>query len=247
MPQRTKQQKEQSARDKKRNKQQQAQRGNQRGPTLRRIEAPANTGYVGSMGSSPRFQSYGSGVVICHTEALTAIAPTSTTFAKTAIAMIPANFPWLKGIANSFSKFRYRKLRVHYLTQTSTATPGRIAMSWGYDAKDIPATNISQIISTYGSTFGPVWSGSGGFDSSRPFSTSTGMHTDLDVKKAEKPYYPFINQVGFDGIADEHDKNQYCPAYLFVGHEGAPAGTIGSLYVSYEVELVEPIASELQG
>lgn len=175
---------------------------------------------------------------------------TTGAFSAAVFPLIPAQLNWLGGLALSFSKFRWNRLRVFYLPAVGTGSSGRIASSLIYDGADVLPTKMSALIAGYRATFGPVWAGQSGFDSTNPFANHSDMvHLDLDCSKLAKRYYPYTSATNYAGLSTS-DKNIYSPAELLVGSEGITTGTstnVGSFYVSYEIELLEPVASTVNG
>lgn len=114
-------------------------------------------------------------------------------------------------------------------------------MGLTYDPLDAPLTEVGQVIALNRSTFGPVWSGQGGFDSSNPFSNKQGLIClDVDTTKLSKAWYNFASAAQIAAM-DKVDQASYVPALLSVAADGLAADKIiGSVYATYEIELIEP-------
>nr|QUE49159.1 MAG: putative coat protein [Hubei sclerotinia RNA virus 1-WX] len=236
----------QSQRDKARNKQQPRQRRSGITSTV-----VANRAYVGSMPGPRMRATNGGGMMVCNTESGPDVASSSTSlgFNTATVPLIPTNFTWLRGVALSFSKYRWNRLRLFYLPAVGSSTAGRVASSLIYDGADLTPANLAAIIAGNRSTFGPVWAGQSGFDSSNPFANHSDMiHLDLDCSKLDKKYYPTTTLSNYNGLSSS-DKNIYCPASLLVGADAivATAAVVGSFYITYEIEFVEPVASPING
>jgi len=189
----------------------------------------------------------GRSVRVCNTETFVPVAASATigAFSSASVPLIPARFSWLGAVASSFSKWRWLRLRILYLPTVGTTTTGRVGICLGYDTNDTVPGNMDQIIAGNRATFGPVWAGQSGFDSSNPFAARSDMiHLDVDVNKFDKPYYPYCTAVSFNAMSST-DKNIYSPAGIDLGLDnvGTALLTVGTLYASYEVELLEPVAS----
>lgn len=199
--------------------------------------------YVSSNRRAPSTQSTSNGMIVRHTEVL-AEAIQETDDSTYRLSLVPSAFPWLRGVASSYSKYRWKRLRVFYITAVSTTSEGRVAMGYTYDQSDDLTPGMTAIISMNRSTFGPVWSGQGGFDTANPFmSRPETIHSDLDSSKAEKAWYPYISAEKFEPLTPTQ-KQQYTPAILNYGvDKGTVQKTVGSFYVSYEIELIEPTFS----
>lgn len=196
--------------------------------------------FIGNMGNSPRMRATGSGVIITNTESLGPVSGT-TSASITRNFLIPANMPWLSRVASAYSKYRWRRLRVFYLTQVSTSTEGRFAMGLSYDPIDPLLTTVTEIVSLNRSTFGPVWAGQAGFDSSSPFAQKSGLVSlDLDTSKLSKSWYNYATDAAITAM-DAGERTAYVPALISSGTDGlAATKTVGSIYVAYELELIEP-------
>jgi hypothetical protein len=186
------------------------------------------------------------GMIVSNSEELTQVISSSTAngFTSVTVPLVPSQTNWLKGVASSFSKFRWIRLRVFYIPAVGTSISGRIAASLVYDGADLAPSSVSNIIAGFRATFGPVWAGQSGFDSSNPFTGHSDMvHLDLDCSRSAKRYYPYIGLAAYNALSSA-DKNIYNPATLLIGSDGIAgvSSTVGSFYLSYEVELLEPVA-----
>lgn len=211
----------------------------------------ANRAFVGSMPGPKMRSSNRGGMIVCNTEELTTVTSSATSgnFVSGTSFLIPSLVPWLNGIASSFSKFRWTRVRLFCLPAVGTGVSGRLAFSLLYDTNDNSPSNMRQIISGNRATFGPVWAGQSGFDSTNPFANHSDMvHLDLDCSKLGNRFYPYATQTSFQAMSAT-DKNIYSPAQVIVANEGVTAvsSVIGSIYISYEVELLEPVATGING
>lgn len=187
-------------------------------------------------------------MVVCNTEALSSLTSSSTAsgFATATSLLTPSTFGWLNGVSSSFSKFRFMRVRYFYLPIVSTAASGRVALSLAYDSNDSVPTSATQVIAGNHATFGPVWAGQSGFDSTNPFGRSDMIHLDVDTSRFDKRYYPYATAANLAAM-NAVDKNIYVPCELISSMDANPtvSQTTGQLYVSYEVELIEPISTSI--
>jgi len=59
---------------------------------------------------------------------------------------ISSLFPWLSNIANNYDRYRVKRLRFIFVSSVSTATAGRIALVWNYNAADlVPSTKLGAL------------------------------------------------------------------------------------------------------
>lgn len=215
------------------------QRQQQRGGVTNTTVAPR--AFVGNMGNNPRMRPTDNGVYVTNTEAFTPVTSGATAALVVRTALVPCAMAWLSRIAGAYSKYRWKRLRIFYLTQVSTSTEGRFAMGLSYDPIDNVLGTVDQVVSLNRSTFGPVWAGQGGFDSGNPFAPKNGLVClDLDTTKLAKPWYNYATQENLAAM-DNAERGVYVPALLSIGLDGiAGTKTVGSIYVSYEIELIEP-------
>lgn len=129
-----------------------------------------------------------------------------------------------------------------YLPNVNTGVNGRVAMGLAYDTSDNVPTTVDQLVTMNRATFGPVWAGQSGFDSSNPFASRMDLiHLDLDTSRASKPWYNYATAASLTAMTNAVDKGTFVPAILTVGADsGTTALTTGSVYISYEIELIEP-------
>lgn len=201
--------------------------------------------FVGTMGNNPRMRPSNGGVIITNTESFGSV-DTNGAFTASRNALTPSAMPWLSRVAAAYSKYRWKRLRVFYLTQVSTTAEGRFAMGLTYDQLDALPTTLNQIISLNRAAFGPVWSGQGGFDATSPFQTKPGMVClDVDTNRFAKPWYPYATTAQLAALPVD-TYGSYVPTSLVSGTDGTKAGAavVGSVYVSYEIELIEPSSNQ---
>lgn len=209
---------------------------------------PSAYSWSGSLNMRPNMRTNNSGgTVITNTEQFAVISlAASGGFTEVNLPLLPTKFSWISNTALSYSKFRFRRVRVWYLPAVGTTTAGRIAMSQSSDYADNSPTSCASIIVGSGSAFGPVYGGGGGFSMSNPFGNSQLLHTDFDMGKSGKPWYPVISASVFDSLLFA-DKNIYSPGQVFVGTDSGTAAVVcGELYISYEIEFADPIAPAVQ-
>jgi hypothetical protein len=84
----------------------------------------------------------------------------SADFQAYGIKLNPANvlmFPWLSSIANSWEKFRLKKLVFEYKTAQSTLVPGMVMMAPEYNSEAaLPQTKMALLEYAYAKR-GPIW------------------------------------------------------------------------------------------
>lgn len=204
---------------------------------------------VGRGLGQPVMKTIPGGLSFLNTEAFTPVVTSGTAGspACASTSVCPFNFAWLNGVASSFSKYRWKRLRFTYVTQVSTSIDGRVAMNLTYDQKDSAPATLAQVIAGYKSTFGPAWAGGDGMISNSFENRAGSVHLDVDTSRLDKRYYPYITLSGYNGLTSP-DGNIYCGVFLDYGSDGSSSTskTLGTIYATYEVELIEPIAPALQ-
>ncbi len=143
--------------------------------------------------------------------------------------IMPASFPWLNGIAQNFSKFRFTRVTAKYTSQTGTATTGAIGLAWGYDFADGTSTTIGQVSAFDQFRLEPLW-----------YTWDTPIVCDL--ARFENKWYPYTKGSDFAAIALPIDQNQRAPAYLVVYNtvSNPTSGIVGNIWLEYDVELCDP-------
>ncbi len=132
----------------------------------------------------------------------------------------PAYFvgTFLGNIARSFEKYRWKRLRVHYVPKVSTATAGQIILSSSRSVSE-PVLNpnsgtfLQRAMSQGNATMGPLW-----------------MENWIDIDSSDdwKLIDPASTSDPDDSIAEE----------LQVFTQTSVSGQVGYLYVSYEIEFM---------
>lgn len=214
------------------------------------VQAALPTAYTwqGSTNVTPRTRSGMNGTtILVNTEAYANISLPATGSTTTLVpAILPASLPWLSATALSYSRYRFLRYRLWYLPSVGTNVSGRIAMSQSFDFNDTVPTTVSAIIVGSHASFGPVYGGNGSFNFNNPFGNSTLIKTDFDVSRGtgSKPFLPVTTVDKFNALSPS-DKLLYSPGQIIIGTDGsasASAITCGSVYVSYEIELMDPVA-----
>jgi len=134
---------------------------------------------------------------------------------------ISSLFPWLSNIANNYDRYRVKRLRFIFVSSVSTATAGRIALVWNYNAADlVPSTKLGAL-SIHPAEESNVW---------ESFA--------LDIPTTGGVYYTR------DGLPVSIDLKTTDMGSLYVVTDlCSGSSTIGELYAEYEFEFMNPHAS----
>lgn len=170
-------------------------------------------------------------LVVSHHESMGELLGT-TAFSATYYMLIPALFAWLSGVAKNFSRYKWNRLSISWVTSSPTSQSGTVAMGVLYDYNDtsVAMTGIEEVLALAHSFMCPVWSPPNGV-----LGTST-----LDSTRWSRPWY--VNHM--PTTPSQYD--EFVPAWLTVGKQTQVNGQpIGHLVASYEVEFSDPIPARI--
>jgi hypothetical protein len=135
---------------------------------------------------------------------------------------LPATFPWLSLQAQGWEEYRFRSLKICYLTRTGSTTPGSVLIAPDYDSSDGPPLS-EQIMSSYAQVVEDApWK---------------------DIECVLKP--PSMNNnvrhfVRTGPLAANQDIKLYDIANLFVGVVDGTAVAWGKLWIEYDIDFYIP-------
>ena len=186
-------------------------------------------------GGRPMYKAGGNpgSLTVTHHESLGEVLGSST-FAATYYMLIPQIFPWLTGVAQNFSRFRWKRLEFSFITSSPTSQSGHIAMGAMYDYNDTATamTSVTDIQALAHSFMCPVWAPSGGLLGT----------TKFDATRWNKPWYTHHAPTTNLEYSDV-----FVPGWLAVGrHTQVNGQSVGHLVCSYEIEFNDPIPRKLQ-
>lgn len=210
-----------------------------------RVLVPASGTTVLTRQSNPYIGVRGVGnqtTYICNTEvarAVTLVAAGAYTTARTHLA--PFIFTWMNGTARNYSKWRFIRCRLIYIPTCPTTTTGRIAFKFGYDGLDAAPASLTEVQIGYKSVTTAPWAGYEGANLMNhdgfPTPTVGAVCMDLDTSRLQMKWYSYTSSLP----AVAADYIDYIPAHVDVSSDGGVAGTVGSLFIKYEIECIEPI------
>lgn len=215
--------------------------GGSGGPLVSYASVPAGMGFQAPK-TGTKWQVKGSGlgeiITISKCELwLNANVDTSELFtAPQAQAMIPATLPWLKGVAQNFSKWRWRRFCVKYTPITGTGTTGGVGRGFGYDMAEATPAAFGTVVPFDQFRFQSAWM------------ADPDEGICADVGRFSRDWYPFIGTTAFNAIALKSDQNDYSPGYLsgYSSVSNLASTTVGVYWAEYVVELCDPISAVLQ-
>jgi len=216
------------------------------------VEAPAAGSMIIRRGQNiPRINTLGSATYVRNTEPVVAITTAAAgAFATVRDFVAPFSYPWISAIAISWSKWRFHYLRFIYVPQCATTTPGNVVLSIGYDYSDANPASLVDAQLSYNSVSGPLWGGYGGSSIMNQYGAKRVANTialDVDVTRlgveTGVALYRYCTLATFSALSNP-DRNIYSPCYVDFSTAGGPtaATTVGTIFVEYVIELIEPIS-----
>jgi hypothetical protein len=157
--------------------------------------------------------------------------------------VLPTQASWLAGLADLYSKYRWKKLRFVYIPSCPTSTPGSGVVSIGYDRLDTDPASATAMQQSYRAITFPAYAGYEGAMALTTFNNVAGMVVfDVDVTRFEKPWYPVLAVAAFSALAT-NIQNAYCPCTMYFASVNGPAGAtfFGSWFIQYVIEFIEPV------
>lgn len=220
------------------------------------ITAPVSGGNIINRSAvQPFITTLNDSTLVTNTESIYTIAAVNA-FATARMPFTPFQTQWLDGIATNFSKWQWRYLRYIYIPACPTSSTGTITMSPGYDMDDVVATNTNFLMKGFRSVTAPLWAGWEGSSALHNYSDpipkgAVSVEIDVTAFKGgnELTKYPYISGTTYisntSSLAHAGISNMYSPGYLDIATELATPPTNGYIFCQYQIELFEPITSQL--
>lgn len=213
----------------------------------RPLSAPQGAGSI-TGSSRPNIRTLGDEVIcVRNTEIFNSINGSVTPSLAMNQACIPGSFTWLAALALNFGKWRWKSLRLIYIPNCPTTTAGALTLGIYYDTNDATPTSRQILSAARDSVSIPPW---GGWEGSQLLNRE---HTALsrepggtaalnfDTTKCQKPWYPYITSGNYAALTPI-DRNIYSPGVAYGVSDGGVVTAWGTIYASYEVELIEPMS-----
>jgi hypothetical protein len=203
------------------------------------ITAPVARG-TSYFNAPPNLTGNGHRLVISHCEPFIAVNMTAAGVLNYATSpIIPAALNYLTGIAQNFSKYSWKRLSLHYVPSCPTNADGEMAFGTYFDRQDALAATFVQVSQMTGGVSTPPWGGG-------PFAGPGAVRIDIDCARFDKPRYSFLGTTPFAALSTS-DQNNYCPVSMARATQGNTVGgsIMGRVWLSYTVELMDPIPSGL--
>lgn len=140
--------------------------------------------------------------------------------------ILPANLPWLKGVAPSFQSWKMENVKVWYEPRVSTATNGMIALGFIKDFMDGTPQSLSSLILSAGSTRSAVWD-------------------QCQITVPPGPPKEYCSLSNFNDLSPE-DKNGRALGRIFTYCDIDTDFVAGRVFMSYTPVLTGPIDPDMQ-
>lgn len=184
---------------------------------------PHVSGVPASIGSrftsvKPRFRTVGQSVIISHREPLRNIYSFNGLSSNIVGFVNPFNpyvFPWLATIAGSYDEYKILKMQIEYVPLCATTQTGQVTMAWDPQGSDATA-DYYDLAMMHSVTFSP-W-----------------MPAVLNLPSSVKKYMG--EQVASTATAAD----LYNHGKLFWGTFGNDTNAVGTIYITYSVQLFNP-------
>lgn len=198
------------------------------------VAAPVAKAMVGSM-RGPRTRSTPNGVIVENSESVAALVSNTTANAEsvgvTELSVRTGTLPWLRQLGSLYAKYRFKSLKITYEPYCPTSVGGQVVFALVYDENDSNAVDITvaRLLQTFRNARTAVWS------SCAPIA--------YDPKRAAIPWYVSKPNPAASTLA-----NLSVPCWLVFAYFSPAVSTpLGRFMAHYVVELIEPIAPDLNG
>lgn len=178
--------------------------------------------------------------------------PANFTKVVTAINPCDTNFPWLRGVARNYAKYRWKRLILSWVPFVGTTTQGYVSVASAYDSEDaITALNAVGGVPSSSQpeyTIGPIYSGNAIRSHESDVSSANWTGIEFDVKRihdAVKWFYTDATLTFTANAGNEARLNQCVGAYGIFQYDTPAPVVAGSWYMSYDIELIQPVAQAI--
>jgi hypothetical protein len=171
----------------------------------------------------PRLRQRNDCVVIKHSELVVGAVPSDSAFAPSTVLLQPGmtdSFPWLGTIANSWERYRFRKLRARFVSAAASVRDGTIMLAFDSDANDaLPPTE--EAMASYQGT--------------KQTNIFNSLSIDLmPMIKDTEPVHRYTSRISH---GDEHF---FSVGRVLYAASGDTLSNVGRIYMDYEIELYVP-------
>jgi hypothetical protein len=197
-------------------------------PSLKVSNLPSSIGATISSGQPIVNQQ--KSVRIRHQEYLGDVISGSSTSYTTLLTYImqpgdPNSFPWLSALASRYQRYKWHSITLQYISESPTSTTGAVVLGFDHNAAATTPSTKQQMMELQDSIRCNAWDGCA-----------------LAVSGSKDLLYTNIGSVYPDGpTGSSADIKTFAGGVFWVGTTGVPATTtLGEIYVTYDVELINP-------
>lgn len=214
------------------------------------VMAPQSNRTVLSRTAAPMFSTNGgSSLIVRNKELWLTLSAAGNGDVVGRVGLNPADvnvFPWLSAIADRYTYYRWRHLRVCFQTIVGANTTGDAHLGLFYDREDLDSwfaapNPLQGITQTVGSSGGPVWSSTISNDGNNLYSQIMAV---ADVRRAHmRTNYHLIDNNTSGTALDNQAVAVFLATLTGSGGSGSPSTTaVGRVWFDYEIELLHPTA-----
>jgi len=203
-----------------------------------RTIAPVSYG-VRAVATGPRIN--GSDRIVIHRREFvgTATNGAATGFALTSISAATPGydlnpscsdlFPWLSRIAPCYERFRFNKVKFHFIPSSPTSQAGRFYAAIDYDFDDLVASTKSELMGNISSVEAAVW------QECELVCNPNALNRDLP--------YRYVSATGRSTYIEQ--RTSYS-GFMMCAFDTPTTNLLMDVWVEYEVELVTPVNDPVQ-
>lgn len=212
------------------------------------MQAPLANGQAFGRSKAPRVTATGNGLIVRNQEFWTTFTSGAGTDALSRVGLNPADpnvFNWLAGIADRYTYYRWRKLRICYGSMCPSTQLGDVTLGLFYDREDLDAwfsntaAALQGLTQTVGSSAGPCWG-------STIRRQGDGIVSDIcavaDVARAHmRTTWHLIDHATASTALDNQAVAVFLGGYINANGDTSwlPCGRV---WFDYEIELAHPTA-----
>lgn len=194
----------------------------------------------------PRIRNTAEGCIVSNQEMYGIISGSASagTNSLAAISMNPCDngvFFWLSHIAQRYSMYRMKKLKVHLSSLLPTTALGAVTIGGFYDREDllawIGAPSVTGLSQTKGSSTGPVWSTTLHRGANGQITSDVSFEFDCRLAHARTPWFRMDKVPGSDA---EYNQAMGCHTGILIGFTGLANQDAIQCWFEYEIELLHP-------
>lgn len=195
--------------------------------------APTSYGFH-TKTAKPKITNVDGGITVQHREFVADILSDGI-FAAVTAPLVPTNigmFRWLPNVATNYSQYRFKKFTLEYVPSCSVVVSGTVIINFLYDLTSTLLSDKPTFMSVEGATRCVPWD-----------SMTNSLNTksaNVMTRRQVPPVGDYTYTSGAASLPPGADATLYFAALVNYATD-APTASLGEMYVSYEVELFNPL------